>query len=136
METRENIQDEVLALGESVVDGLTLRPITFGTLLVLRKLGNPLGTALEGRSVPSTEDLEALAEFMWVQAAPWHEVKRLAASGDKDAVSAAVLDWAERLTPAQMQAAVASIGRHGTHVAAVATDVIPDKDKSGESGKN
>lgn len=136
METREQIQDEVLALGEQKHAGLTIRPITFASLLILRRLGNPLGTALEGRAVPSTEDLEALAEFLWVQSAPWDEVKMLAAMGNKKAVDAAVLEWAEKLTPEQMQVAVASIGRHGEQVAAVAAEVIPDNDKNGESGKN
>lgn len=133
METRENIQDEVLALGERQQAGLTIRPITFASLLILRRLGNPLGTALEGRAVPSTEDLEALAEFLWVQSAPWDEVKLLASMGNKKAVDAAVLEWAEKLTPEQMQVAVASIGRHGEQVAAVAAEVIPDKDKESDS---
>lgn len=133
METRDEIQTEILSQGSAPVElggGMQVRPVTFATLLVLRKLGNPLAAALEGRGgAVATDDPEALAEFLWVQCAPWAQVKRLTANvrlQGKEAVDAAVLDWAEMLTPETMQQALGLISGQQEQAAAVAVEVIPD----------
>ena len=138
MKTREEIQTEILAGGEAPVDlgGLTVRPVTFATLLMLRKLGNPLAAALESGVAPGAEDMGAIAEFLWVQCAPWAEVRRVVAgyrAGDRAAVDAVVLDFAMNLTPAQIQHVVKLIARHGDGLKAVAAEVIPDKDAPSDS---
>lgn len=132
--TREEIQDDILAASDSPADlgGLQARPITFASLLALRKLGNPLATALERGGSVSGNDLEAIAEFLWVQCAPWNSVRRLTATyrkgEDRGTLDAAILDFAATLTPQQIAAATTAITRHGEQVAAVAAEVLPDKD--------
>ena len=132
--TREEIQDEILAAGSApqMMAGLQVRPVTFASLLVLRKLGNPLAAALERGGSVSGNDLEAIAEFLWVQCAPWNSVRRLTATyrkgEDRGTLDAAILDFAATLTPQQIAAAVTAITRHGEQVAAVAAEVLPDKD--------
>ena len=134
METREEIQTDILASAEdpAPIAGLTVRPITFASVLMLRKLGNPLAAALESGAAFAVEDLEALAEFLWVQCAPWEGVRTLTATyrhgADRSRIDAAVLEFASTLTPQQLQAAVAAIARHGKQVQAVATEVLQDKD--------
>lgn len=133
METREDIQTDILAAADApaLVAGLSVRPISFASVLILRKLGNPLASVLESGASFEVEDLEAVAEFLWVQCAPWQDVRALAASyrhgADRSYIDAAVFDFAAALTPAQLQAAVSAIACHGKQVQAVATEVLTDK---------
>ncbi len=132
--TREEIQDDILAAADSPAElsGLQVRPVTFATLLALRKLGNPLAAALEHGGSVSGNNLEAIAEFLWVQCAPWDSVRRLTATyrkgDDRSLLDAAIFDFAPDLTPQQITATMAAITRHGEQVAAVAAEVLPDKD--------
>ena len=134
METREDIQTEILATAEdpAPIAGLTVRPISFASVLILRKLGNPLAAALESGASFEVEDLESLAEFLWVQCAPWDTVRTLTASyhrgADRSRIDATVLEFAASLTPQQLQAAVSAIARHGKQVQAVACEVLPSKE--------
>ncbi len=131
---RLEIQDEILAAGSApqMMAGLQVRPVTFASLLVLRKLGNPLAAALETGSSVSVDDLEAVAEFLWVQCAPWDSVRRLTATyrkgEDRSLLDAAILDFAATLTPQQIAAAMAALSRHSEQVSAVAAEVMPDAD--------
>lgn len=131
---RLEIQDEILAAGSApqMMAGLQVRPVTFASLLVLRKLGNPLAVALEHGGSVSGDDLEAIAEFLWVQCAPWDSVRRLTATyrkgEDRSLLNASILDFAASLTTEQIHAAMASLSRHGEQVAAVAAEVMPDAD--------
>ncbi len=132
--TREEIQDDILAASNSPADlgGLQARPITFASLLVLRKLGNHLAAALERGGSVAGNDLEAVAEFLWVQCAPWDSVRRLTATyrkgEDRSLLDAAILDFAATLTPQQIAAAMAALSRHSEQVSAVAAEVMPDAD--------
>lgn len=51
--------------------GLTLRPISLGSLEVLRQLGNPLSA---GNAELTNIDIGILTEFIWVHAATLDEV--------------------------------------------------------------
>lgn len=137
---RIEIQDDVLSRGDAVaeVQGLQVRPVTFASLLVLRKLKNPLAAVLENGGALA-EDMEALVELLWVQCAPWPQVRRLVSElepgGDRAAVDAAILDFAVGLTPAVMKDAVGEFARQLRGVNAVAAEVLPD-DKRGAERKN
>lgn len=130
MKTRDEIQTDILleADAPTTTGALNVRPVSFASLLLLRKLGNPLAKALENGGAVGTESLEAIAEFLWVQCAPWDEVRRVACGADRARLEAAVLDFAAALTPQQIQVAVAAIANHGKQLAAVAAEVLPDKD--------
>lgn len=131
---RLEIQDEILAAGSApqMMAGLQVRPVTFASLLVLRKLGNPLAAALETGSSVFMDDLEAIAEFLWVQCAPWDSVRRLTATyrkgEDRSLLDATILDFAATLTTEQIVDAMDAVTRHGEQVAAVAAEVLPDAD--------
>lgn len=137
---RLEIQDEILAAGSApqMMAGLQVRPVTFASLLLLRKLGNPLAVALETGGSVSGDDLEAIAEFLWVQCAPWDSVRRLTATyrkgEDRSLLNASILDFAASLTTEQIHAAMAVLSRHSEQVAAVAAEVMPDADN--EPSKN
>ena len=139
MKSREEIQTEILAGVDSPenMEGLQVRPITFATLLLLRKLGNSLADTLERGGAFAADDMEAIAEFLWVQCAPWDTVRRLCASyrkgSDRSLLDATILEFALSLSPAQMSAAVQAIVHHGEGLSAVAAEVIPDKDTPAES---
>lgn len=137
---RIEIQNDVLCRGNEAVEvhGLQVRPVTFATLLALRKLKNPLAAALENGGAME-EDMGALVELLWVQCAPWQLVRRLVSvlepDGDRAAVDAAIFDFAAALTPEMMRAAVAEFTRQQRGVQAVAAEVLPDDKHKGE-GKN
>lgn len=134
MKTREEIQTDILmgADAPAAVGVLTVRPVTFASLLVLRKLGNPLARSLERGGAVAADNLEAIAEFLWVQCAPWETVKRMAsgytAGEGRQLLNAAVLEFAAQLTPQQIKDTVQAIAAHGEQLGAVTADVIPDKD--------
>lgn len=136
---REEQQTDILIAGDepSVVGSMQARPITFATLLVLRKLGNPLAQALENGGSATVDNLEALAEFLWVQCAPWQRVRALvskyARGCDRAEIDAEVLDFAAALTPEEIQRAVDLVAGHAQQVAAVAAEVVPD---GGSKSKN
>lgn len=139
MRTREEIQTEILAEAETpaILQGLTVRPISFASVLILRKLGNPLADALESGASFVADNMEALAEFLWVQCAPWETVRKLCAAyrkgADRSRLDETILEFAASLSPEQLQGAVAAIARHGVQLNAVATEVIPDKDTPADS---
>jgi hypothetical protein len=130
--TRETLQTDALALGSEPVQcgELAVRPVTFGSLLLLRKLGNPLASAMETGRPVRAENMEAVVEFLWVQCAPLEDVKRIVCGlrlgGDRSELDAALIDFAIGLTPAAVQAALAEITRQQGAIRAAAADVIPD----------
>lgn len=121
----------------SSVAGMQARPITFASLLMLRKLGNPLAAALENGGNTKLDDLEALAEFLWVQCAPWQRVRALVCAytrgADRSAIDTEVLDFAAALTPAQIQQAVDLVAGHAKQVAAAAAEVMPERDSKSKN---
>lgn len=137
---RIEMQNDVLSRGSDAVEvqGLQVRPVTFATLLALRKLKNPLAGALENGG-EIEENMEALVELLWVQCAPWGDVRRMVSAlgpdGDRAAIDAAIFDFASGLTPQMMQAAMSEFARQQQGVAAVAAEVMPD-DKKGTERKN
>lgn len=133
---REEIQTEILTGGESPVlpGGLSIRPITFASLLLLRKLKNPLARALENGGAVNADNMEALVELLWVQCAPWDEVRRLVSAyrEDRAVIDAAILDFAVGFTPEAMTRCLQELARHQQQVQSVAAEVLPD----GKSAKS
>lgn len=112
------------------VGELQVRPVSFASLLMLRKLGNPMATAIESGATFDASNMEAILEFLWVQCAPWESVRKLCAAmrpgGDRAVLEAQLLDFAATLTPQTVQAALQEITRQQEQVRAAAASVIPD----------
>ncbi len=85
------------------VAGHNVRPVSLASMLVLKKLGNPLYNAIMGEDRESLDalgtDLEVMTEFVWVHAAPWPDVRRLAVRADysREQVAEAILDYISTL---------------------------------------
>ena len=73
IETRDALNNRsMLAPAPQVGAGLTLRPLSLGSLELLKELKNPLA---EGGDLSNGEiDTTALAQYIWVHAAPTDEV--------------------------------------------------------------
>lgn len=69
IQTREEINARSMLAPETThIGGLKLRPISLGSMELLRQLNNPLAAG------ESDLDTHTLAEFIWVHAAPLEEV--------------------------------------------------------------
>ena len=138
--TRDTLQNDALCtIAQPVQCGsLSVRPVTFGSLLLLRKLGNPLAAAMESGRPVQTQDMESIVEFLWVQCAPWQDVKRIVCSlrpgSDRSELDAALIDFAVGLTPDTVKAALEEFKHQQDAISAAAADVIPDNDR--KKGKN
>lgn len=71
IQTRENINARSMLAPESTgIAGLTLRPISLGSMELLRQVNNPLATGDTEVEI----DSHTLAEFIWIHAAPLDEI--------------------------------------------------------------
>ena len=71
IQTRENMNARSMLAPESTgIAGLTLRPISLGSMELLRQVNNPLATSDTEVEI----DSHTLAEFIWIHAAPLDEI--------------------------------------------------------------
>ena len=136
MRNRDTIQTEALLAGDAgevLSGGVCVRPVTFGTMLIFRRLGHPFGLLAGGEDMVMTD--EQLAEALWVMCAPWEEVRRLTRAGDMEAVTDAVLDFAATINPVQLAEFTRYLAGEKEAADAAAAVVLPDKD-TGAPSKN
>ena len=137
MRTRENKQTETLLAGDAAQQlsgGLTVRPISFGTMLVFRRLGHPFGGLAAGAELTLTQ--EHLAQALWVMCAPWEQVRSLTRGGDMDAVADAVLDFAATVSPEQLAEFTRYLAGEKEAADTAAAVVLPDATRDREPSKN
>lgn len=69
--TRDDENNRSIVKPAAKVGNFTLRPISLGSLELLRQIGNTLAT---GEANPDALDLHTLSQFVWVHAAPLDKV--------------------------------------------------------------
>lgn len=140
MNEREQINDgSMLEPAVQTVGGMEVRPLTLASAAVLRRLQNPLYLAMmAGDDVQDlSPDAEDILQYIWVHAAPWEEVRRLAvvAPYRKEDFAAAVLDFGLKIRPEQLPAFMAVITGNATAVQAATAEALPDE-LTGDASKN
>ena len=140
--TREQTQTDALlrnSNGEQITPGITLYPVTFGTLLALRKLNNPMvADFIEGREL-QLADFESMAQFFWVHTRPWSAVTE-ALSFEAAApgyIDSQVLEFAGTLTPELVKNIMLQLGSMSKEAKNAQVEIIPDpRHKDSDAPKN
>ena len=106
--------------------GLTLRPISLGSLEILRHLGNPLSS---GDTNMTTIDTHTLTEFIWVHAAPLEEVVDTVYNAPSQVGRKAAL-FAMTISPAELRTITASLSADQAAVQAASAIPQPEEHDS------
>lgn len=121
-----------------VGNGLQLWPVTFGTLVALRKLGNVLvQDFMAGREMEMT-DFEAVAEFFWAHTRPWQKVHEAVqasiAEGSKAKIEAEVFELSGLLTMESTKRMMKLLGEMQSEAQAAQVEIIPDDRHKNDNG--
>ncbi len=124
-ESREDTNNRsMLAPAPRLDSGLTLRPISLGSLEILRQLGNPLAAA----GNDATElDTRTLIEFLWVHAAPIDSVLDMV-FGTPARVPRAVAEFALGIKPSELSRITTALVADRAHIEAASAAPLPDPD--------
>ena len=106
--------------------GLTLRPISLGSLEVLRQLGNPLSA---GNAELTNIDIGILTEFIWVHAAPLDEVLETVYNAPSQVGRKAAL-FAMLISPAKLRTITSSLSADQAAVQAASAIPQPEEHDS------
>ncbi len=101
--------------------GLTLRPISLGSLEVLRQLGNPLAAADASAEI----DTRALTEFLWVHSAP-QDVVLDAVYNTPSRVPRMVAEFAMSVSPTELHRITAALSADRAAVESASAAPVPD----------
>lgn len=102
--------------------GLSLRPISLGSLEILRQLGNPLSS---GDTNANAIDTHTLTEFIWVHAAPLDEVVDTVYNTPSQVNRKAAL-FAMNISPSELRSITASLTADQASVQAASAIPQPD----------
>ncbi|MFI3244035.1 MAG: hypothetical protein R3Y56_07280 [Akkermansia sp.] len=72
IETRDTTNNASIITPAAKVGNLTMRPISLGSIELLREIGNPLASG--NQTMIDSLDASIFAQFIWVHAAPIDEV--------------------------------------------------------------
>lgn len=106
--------------------GLSLRPISLGSLEVLRQLGNPLAS---GNAELTNIDTGILTEFIWVHAAPLDEVMETVFNAPSQ-VKRRAAQFAMTISPAELRVITAALSADQASVQAASAIPQPDSTDS------
>lgn len=104
--------------------GLSLRPISLGSLEVLRQLGNPLAS---GNTELTDIDTGILTEFIWVHAAPLDEVMETVYNTPSQ-VKRRAAQFAMTISPAELRVITSALS--ADQAALQAASAIPQPDST------
>lgn len=104
--------------------GLSLRPISLGSLEVLRQLGNPLAS---GNTELTNIDTGILTEFIWVHAAPLDEVMETVYNAPSQ-VKRRAAQFAMTISPAELRVITSALS--ADQAALQAASAIPQPDST------
>lgn len=139
-------------LPQAEVNGLKVRPVSLSSMAMLELLGNSCLTQLRRREdapapgedhapqedgQPEKYSMYALAEFVWIHAAPEEEVVRLVAGGgfdDAAAIRRAVLSFAGQVRFGSLGEIVAGMTAEMNAIMSAQSEGIKDPD--GAPSKN
>ena len=102
--------------------GLSLRPISLGSLEVLRQLGNPLAS---GDADMTNIDTHTLTEFIWVHAAPLDEVGETVYHAPSQVHRKAAL-FAMNISPAELRTITSALSADQASLQAASAIPQPD----------
>ena len=102
--------------------GLSLRPISLGSLEVLRQLGNPLAS---GDADMTNIDTHTLTEFIWVHAAPLDEVVETVYNAPSQVNRKAAL-FAMNISPAELRTITSALSADQASLQAASAIPQPD----------
>lgn len=102
--------------------GLSLRPISLGSLEVLRQLGNPLAS---GDADMTNIDTRTLTEFIWVHAAPLDEVVETVYNTPSQVNRKAAL-FAMSISPAELRVITSALSADQASLQAASAIPQPD----------
>ena len=106
--------------------GLSLRPISLGSLEVLRQLGNPLAS---GDADMTNIDTRTLTEFIWVHAAPLDEVVETVYNTPSQVNRKAAL-FAMSISPAELRVITSALSADQASLQAASAIPQPDSTDS------
>lgn len=119
IQTREDTNARsMLAPENTSIAGLTLRPISLGSMELLRQIGNTLATGETETDI----DSHTLAEFIWIHAAPKEEVIETVYDYPSQ-VSKKVTLFCMDISPADISKVAASLA--GDRAAVIAASARP-----------
>ena len=123
--TREDNNNRSMVQPDARLEsGISLRPISLGSLEILRQLGNPLAS---GDTSLSNIDTHTLTEFIWVHAAPLEEVVDTVYNAPSQVGRTAAL-FAMASSPAELRTITASLS--ADQAAVQAASAIPQPDST------
>ena len=114
----------MLAPAQKPVGGVKLRPISLGSLEIMRQLGNPLAT---GSAEMDTLDTKSLTEFIWVHAAPQDEVVDTVYNHPSQVAVKSTL-FAMSISPAELKLITGALAADQAAVQAASATAVPDPD--------
>lgn len=103
--------------------GLVLRPISLGSLELLRQLGNPL---CSGDPEAVSVDTRTLAEYIWVHAAPLDEVVDTIYNAPADVNRKAAL-FAMHVSPSEVRSITSALAADQSAVQSASAMPLPDE---------
>lgn len=106
IQTREDTNNASILQPIQQIGKLTLRPLSLGSIEILRSIGNPLATG--NIAAIETLDTSAFAQFIWVHAAAQEEVLDIVFNRISE-LARAVTTFALAISPADLQAVAKSL---------------------------
>lgn len=130
IQTREDENNRSIVKPAAQVGKLTLRPLSLGSLELLRQIGNALATG--GAALDNLEP-HTLTEYIWVHAAPLQDVLE-AVYNHPEQVARKVAEFAMDISPADLQGIAAALS--GDCAAIQAAGAVPAEDDTEDGSKN
>lgn len=121
----------MLAPPAQVKPGFTLRPISLGSLELLRQLGNTLAD-----SSPDMEKLDTrtLSEYIWVHAAPLEEVVETIYNQPSQVAKKIAL-FSMSIRPSDLKVITSAMAADTAAVQAASAVPLPDEDSDSPNGR-
>lgn len=124
-QTREDSNNRaMLAPPTRTTSGVTLRPISLGSLEILRQLNNSLATA---EADMGEIDTRTLTEFLWVHGAPIDEVLDTVYNHPTQ-VGLKATAFAMSISPAELRGITTSLAADRAAIQSASAEPIPDPD--------
>lgn len=130
IQTRQDENNRSIVRPAAEVAGLKLRPLSLGSLELLRQMGNALAT---GSAAPDALEPHTLTEYIWVHAAPVQDVLE-AVYNHPEQVARKVAEFAMDISPADLRGIAAALSSDCSAIQAAGA--VPAEDDSGDSSKN
>ena len=127
--SRESLNNaSMIAPAAQPAKSLRLRPISLGSLELLRQMDNPLASGADAAEL----DMHTIAEFIWVHAAPLEEAIETVFNHSAQ-VSQSVARFCMQVSPADIRNIAASLSGEQASILAASAIPLPNEDDSDSS---